>query len=198
MIAYAVVVGSVIVGFPNFIITGGVTDLANNITGVEYLEQLASLLPLFFMFLLTFLLVFTFVGFFLTTRWTYAFECHRRKVNGLVGAMDSGSTSTIDLTQMNMDIPPMELLPNPRKIWNSLQKLKEFRSKFREIFRTRYWFPGLYFVMFISFAIFFPRPFQWWAIGCLGVALWLGIGFLCSEYPKPSKHPESSEHSKPS
>jgi hypothetical protein len=201
MLSYALVVGSVIVGFSGFIIKGGATDLANNMTGlannmtgVEYLEPLASLLPSFFKFIFAFLIVFTFFGFFHTLRWTHAHECHRQRVKKLTGWMNPEYMPTIVWKELDMEIPPMELLPNPRRMWESLKKLK----KFREGFRTRYWFPALYFVMLILFAIFFPRPFKCWAIGCLGFAFWLGIGFFCSEYLELSKHSESSEHPEPS
>jgi hypothetical protein len=226
MLSYAVVVGSVIVGFSGFIIRGGVADVANNVTisvnnvtilvnnmaglannttGVEYLEQLGILLPSFFDFIFAFLIGFTVFGFFHTVRWTYAHECHRQRVKKLTSWMNPDSTSAILWEDLDMDIPSMELpLPNLPGIWKSLQKLRKSRQarrklwhqlkprqacsklwqrlkEFREAFRTRYWFPALYFFMLILFAIVFPSPFQWWAIGCLVFALWLGIGFFCSK-----------------
>jgi hypothetical protein len=167
MNAYAVVIG----GVSAFIIGNGVTDLAK-------LEN-----SLTFKFLVAFLIVFTFFGFFHTVRWTYAFECHRKRANYLVSLMEPGSTSTIVWKDLDMEIDPMELFPNPRKIWKSLQKLKEFRKKFGEAFRTRYWFPALYFAGLILCAIIFPGFLRWGAIVCLGFALMLGTGFLFS---KPS------------
>ncbi len=214
MNAYAVVIG----GVSAFIIGSGVIDLAK-------LEN-----SLTFKFLVAFLIVFTFFSFFHTVRWTYAFECHRKRVNYLVSLMEPGSTSTIVWKDLDMYIPPMELLPNPRRIWKSLQKLIKFRQKcsklwqrlkkskecreefkirhwffglylvmpvlfrivfpetwsklwqrFREALRTRYWFPALYFVVLILCAIVFSGSLQRLAFGCLGVALWLGTGFLFSE-----------------
>lgn len=174
MNAYAVVIG----GVSAFIIGSGVTDLAK-------LEN-----SLTFKFLVAFLIVFTFFSFFHTVRWTYAFECHRKRVNYLVSLMEPGSTSTIVWKDLDMYIPPMELLPNPRRIWKSLPELKKFRQTcsklwqwLREVFRTRYWFPALYFAVLILCAIIFTGFLRWGAIVCLGFALMLGIGFLFS---KPS------------
>jgi hypothetical protein len=175
MNAYAVVIG----GVSAFIIGIGVEDLAK-------LES-----SLTFKFLVAFLIVFTIFGFFHTVRWTYAFECHRQRVNTLVGLMNPSSTLEIVWEDLDMSIPPMELLPNLQRIWESLQKLRKFRQtcselrqrlkKFRGVFRTRYWFPVLYFVVLILCAIVFSGSLQRLAFGCLGIALWLGTGFLFSE-----------------
>jgi hypothetical protein len=193
MITYALVVGSVIVGLSGFIIKGGIADSAKNMTGVEYLEQLARSSPLFFTLFFAFLIVFTLFGFFHTVRWTYAHECHRKRVKKLtklIGLMGRGRKPKIVWEDLDMDIPPMELLTHNtyRKLWKRLmEKLKDFN----QAFRTRYWFPALYFVMLILFAICSPRPFKCWAIGCLVFAFWLGIGFFCSEPLEPSKPPRT-------
>jgi len=68
-----------------------------------------------------------------------------------------------------MKIPPIEI-PSPKKL-----------KKARGAFRTRYWFPLFYFGVLVLFAVLFPPPLKWWAIGCLGVAIPLGIGFLRSK-----------------
>lgn len=113
MNAYAAVIG----GVSAFIIGRGVEDLA----------KLESLLT--FKFLVAFLIGFTFFGFFHTVRWTYAFECHRQRVNKLIGWMEPGSTPTIVWKDLDMNIPTMELpLPNLRRVWKSLQKLRKFRQ----------------------------------------------------------------------
>ena len=84
-------------------------------------------------FLVGFIIVFTFVGFFLTTRWTYSFECHRKKVNELsrILWLVSGRNELFDPT---MDIPAMYILPGSN--W--------FSKIVNEWFRTRYWFPLFY------------------------------------------------------
>jgi hypothetical protein len=179
MISYAILIGSIAVGsIAAFITGGGVEDLANTVTD---LAKSPSLLTLFFKFLIPFLIWFTFLGFFHTVRWTYTFECHRKRVNKLVELIAPGSAFEVVWKDLNMEIRSMELFPNPRKIWKSLKKLRKFREEFGEVFRTRYWFPALYFVMLILFVIVFRGFFQYWAIGWLGVAVWLGIAFLCSE-----------------
>lgn len=186
MNAYAVVIG----GVSAFLIGSGVTDLAE-------LEGSSA-----FKFLVAFLIVFTLFGFFHTVRWTYAHECHRQRVNYLTGLMKFGSLPMIVWKDLDMDIPRMELplpnFPNPRRIWKSLKELRKFRQtcskfrqtcsklwqrlkEFREVFRTRYVFPALYFVVLILCAIVFSGYLRWLAFGCLGVALWIGTGFLLSE-----------------
>lgn len=113
-----------------------------------------------------FLIGFTLFGFFHTIRWTYAFECHRKRVNSFAHII--WTNSGIDPT---MNIPAMEL-------GKLTVRSKTFEIK--EIFRTRYFFPLFYFFVLMLFAILFPPPLQWWAIGSLAIALLLGIGFLRS------------------
>jgi len=137
------------------VITGGVLAFMAQ-RGSETLGGLQILWPLYF------LIVLTFFGFFHTTRWTYAFECHRKRVNSFARII--WSNSEIDPT---MEIPPMEI-PLPKKL-----------AKVKGVFKTRYWFPAFYFVVLVLFAFLFP-PLRWWAIGSLAIALWLGVGFLRS------------------
>ncbi len=132
-------------------ITGGVLAFIAH-GELETLKQLTTLWPFYF------LIGLTFFGFFHTIRWTYAFECHRERVNSFARII--WSNSGIDPT---MNIPAMEL------------------GKFKQAFRTRYWFPLFYFLILVLFAILFPPPLRWWAIGSLVIALPLGIGFLRSK-----------------
>ena len=92
---------------------------------------------------LYFLIGLTFFGFFHTIRWTYAFECHRKKVNELAWIvwLDSGVEvkSALDPT---MEIPPMRIIPDSR-----------CGKKINELFRTRYWFPLFYFFILVGLAI---------------------------------------------
>lgn len=115
--------------------------------------------PLFY-----FLIVLAFFGFFHTLRWTYAFECHREKVNELIRIMQSkpGVEPELDLT---MDVPPMDIMPSftkkdkekekEKKKEGEREKQKPPRKGVNEIFRTRYWFPLFYFIILVGFAIFF-------------------------------------------
>jgi len=112
---------------------------------------------------LYFLIILTFFGFFLTIRWTHAFESHRDKVNNFAKIIGLGSK--IDPT---MDIPSMEI-PLPKKL-----------GKVKEAFRTRFWFPAFYLSVLVLLAILLPSPPQWVAIGCLGIAVPLQIGFVHS------------------
>lgn len=107
--------------------------------------------PLFY-----FLIVLTFIGFFLTLRWTYAFECHRGKVNILARIIwsESGVKSMLNPT---MDIPPMDIAPS-FIITPSFEKKeipKRLQKQVNEIFRMRYWFPLFYFIILVGFAFFF-------------------------------------------
>jgi hypothetical protein len=177
MISYAVVVGSVIVGFSGFIIKGGVTDLANNMTSLADLAKPETLLPSFFNFLVVFLIGFTFFGFFHTVRWTYAHECHRQRVKRLTELMNPRSRSKIVWKDLDMDIPPMGGYPWPNlrkirigeslqklikcrqkcsKLWQRLKRLKKSKER-REGFKIRYWFFSTYLVMLFLFEIVFPE-----------------------------------------
>lgn len=131
MNAYAVVVG----GVAAFIVGKGVEP------------------SLIFYFLLSFLVVFTFAGFFLTTRWIYAFECHRRRVNKLVKILwlESGSKAGL-APAMDMDIPAIPILPE--SIFGRRRILDSFRRRVNELFRTRYWFALFYLFILIGFVIF--------------------------------------------
>lgn len=154
MNAYAVVVGGVVA----FIIGG---------------ELKPSLI---FYFLFAFLIVFTFVGFFLTTRWIYAFECHRTRVNKLASILwlESGSKERLDPT---MEIPPISVLPESIcriRMPSALCKI------INELFRTRYWFALFYLFILIGLMIFSSigyvrHNYSVWLLVLAGLALVFGF-----------------------
>jgi len=118
-----------------------------------------------------FLIWLTFSGFFHTLRWTYAFECHRKKVNELIRILwsETGVKTPMDPT---MDIPPMFIVP-------------ERFQKVGELFRTRYWFPFFYFIILLGFVFYFIiadfSPLSvWMAIAALVFASILGVRWYFS------------------
>jgi predicted dehydrogenase len=150
MNAYAVVVGGVVA----FIIGG---------------ELKPSLI---FYFLFAFLVIFTFVGFFLTTRWTYAFEYHRIRVNKLAKILwlESGSKASLDPT---MDIPAIHILP---EFICGIRIPDSCRRRVDDLFRTRYWFALFYLFILIGLLIFsiigcVRHDFSVWLLVLAGIAL---------------------------
>ena len=156
MNAYAVVVG----GISAFIIGRGLQDL-------ETLRQLETTSA--FQFLFGFLVGLTLLGFFLTIRWIHSFEYHRKMVSKLALILrdQSGAKARTQLDQ-SMEVPPMAI-PLPACL-----------KSVRGVFRMRYWFPALYFVVLMLFAFVFDHPLKWWAFGCWLIALLLGVGYVRS------------------
>jgi predicted dehydrogenase len=154
MNAFAVVVG----GAMAFLIGMAVKDI----------DALADIK--FFQVFIVFLAGLTFFGFFHTLRWTYAFECHRIKVNALAeiiwGESQSKARVPLDPT---MDIPPMEIKP---------KFIKGF-------FRTRHWFSLFYFVILlglIALSFLLGLPCWVWALAiavCV-IASYLGLFWYLS------------------
>ncbi len=103
---------------------------------------------------LLFLIVLTFAGFILTSRWTYVFEFHREEVNALAVKLDFES-SVKPLVKPPMETPKMEILPKSicrLKISERLQNfINENTDKF---FKTRYWFPLFYLIILVGLAIY--------------------------------------------
>lgn len=130
---------------------------------------------------LLFLVWFAFVGFFLTIRWTYAFECHRKKVNKLARVLWLESRVEVSLDP-TMDIPAMHILPKfiyRKKVPDRLQRIVN------ELFRTRYWFALFYLLILIFLVIFsFIAGFSLWsqviAITASLIALFLGVRWYSS------------------
>ncbi len=103
---------------------------------------------------LYFLIILTFFGFFHSTRWTYAFECHRARVNKLARILwiESEGKAMLDPT---MDIPPMRILPESLRSNKVLRFLHINKAPqyLNDVFRTRYLFAFFYFFMLIGFVI---------------------------------------------
>lgn len=136
--------------------------------------------PLFH-FLLDFLVILAFFGFFLTSRWVYAFERHRETVNILAEVIwrESRVDSALDMT---MNIPPIQVLPESIKGRKIPKRLRGFAN---ETFRTRYWFPLFYFIILLGFVVFFclanyPSLSKGIAIPALAVALLFGLRWYSS------------------
>lgn len=122
-----------------------------------------------FYFLLSFLVVFTFVGLFLTTRWIYAFECHRIRVNKLASILWLSCNVEVPLDP-TMEIPPLHVMPRCLR-------------KADEIFRTRYWFALFYLFILIGLVIlssvgYFRHNFSVWLLVLAGLALIVGFCLL--------------------
>lgn len=165
MNAYAVVVGGALA----FII------------GMKSGEIEAFETSVLFHVLIVFIVVFTFFGFFHTLRWTYAFECHRKRVNEFATILwlESGAKVPLDPT---MDIPAMHIVPAFTPIWKwKLRMPRCIRNPINEFFRTRFWFPLLYLGILIGLAVLFygvagfPSWAKWLAIAFSALALLLGI-----------------------
>jgi multisubunit Na+/H+ antiporter MnhB subunit len=155
--------------------------MAGVLTYMAYMEKMPPLSSSLFHLLLGFLVILTFVGFFLTSRWVYAFESHREKVNILAKMLwaESKVNSALDPT---MNIPPTDVMPESIKGKKIPKRVREFSNG---IFRTRYWFPLFYFIVLLGFAIFFsiarfPGPSIGIAITAWVVACLLGVRWYFS------------------
>ena len=129
-------------------ITGGIfAFMAYNTASLDNMK-LQSWWPLLFLIMLTF------VGFFLSMRWTYSFECHRVKVNELARILwaESKGKSMFDPT---MNIPAMRILPEPLRSSKIIQflRINRIAQSLNEVLRTRYLFPSFYFVMLVGLVI---------------------------------------------
>ena len=140
------------------LITGGILAFLAQM-GLENLRELEPPWPFYF------LLLFTLLGFFLTTRWTYSFECHRARVNGFIKFI----WSRLPQNERPPEVCPTMTIPDFR-LW-----------KFHIIFKTRYWFPAFYLLLLIGSIFFFDAPAKWLAVGCSVVAFILFISYLCSK-----------------
>ncbi|MGA8848673.1 MAG: Gfo/Idh/MocA family oxidoreductase [Dehalococcoidia bacterium] len=127
MQVYAAIIAGIIVGY-GYLISIDNPSIEKPIT--DYLV----------LCILLFLVVLTFVGFFLTLRWAYSFECHRKKVNEIASILWLSCNVVVPLDP-TMEIPPLHIMP-PRL------------RKTDGIFRTRYWFPLFYlFVLIVILAL---------------------------------------------
>ncbi len=109
--------------------------------------------------LLYFIIVFTFFGFFQNIRWSYAFECHRMRVNLFLIRIDQ----IYHLPINNKDLLTMKI-PSMKGLWRA-----------KGILRTRYLFPLFYFIVLILFAISFQGAARYGAVLTLIIAFILGI-----------------------
>ncbi len=172
MSAYAVVVGAVV----SALMMG---------RGIEELKALPG--SSLFMFLVIFLSAFTFFGFFLTLRWTFAFECHRQRVNALAnffylrGGTRLGIDPTMNIPSMSMNpLPPSIKLPAKGKLRKMSEVFKGLGTAVGAILRMRYVFSLFYLVMLIVFVWFASFPLSLLPTGFALVALWLLVSFFWS------------------
>jgi predicted dehydrogenase len=111
--------------------------IAGIVVGYTYLISISKPISDYLvLYILLFLMVLTFVGFFLTLRWVYSFECHRGKVNEIASALWRSCNIVVPLDP-TMEIPPLHIMPSRL-------------TKADEIFRTRYWFPVFYLFVLIG------------------------------------------------
>jgi hypothetical protein len=137
--------------------------------------------PLFYALSL-FVIGITFFGFFLTLRWTHAFECHRAKVNKITEVLwsTSGVKAPLDPT---MNIPAINMMP---RCTAKGKKLDGSEKVVNEFFKTRYWFPLFYFLVLMGITLFlfiFIKVPIWMSLislAALLVAVWLGVGWYFS------------------
>lgn len=101
--------------------------------------------------LLIFLLFITFFCFFQTTRWTYAFECHREKANKIARILwqQTGDKTSLDPT---FNIPPIQTIPT-RFLFIKGRKWERIASSVNEHTRTRYIYPTFYFFFIVCFSV---------------------------------------------
>jgi len=128
----------------------------------------------------------TFFGFFHSIRWTYAFECHRVRVNKLARILwiESEGKAMLDPT---MDIPSMRILPDFLRSNRIVQLLgiNKVAQHLNEILRTRYLFATFYLFMLVGFvALCLVTNAPVWALAgaivALGVAAWLFVRWSSS------------------
>ena len=121
MQVYAAIIAGMAAGFGYLIST---TSL-----GTDHLVQ----------YVLLFLMALTLVGLFLTLRWDYAFECHRKRVNAIAGIMWFNCSLPLS-TDPTMNIPPLRAMPGRlRRVDGAL--------------KTRYLFPLFYLCVLIGIVI---------------------------------------------
>jgi predicted dehydrogenase len=121
--------------------------IAGIVVGYSYLISIDKPIDDYLvLYILLFLIVLTFVGFFLTLRWVYAFECHREKVNELAGILWRSCNVEVPLDP-TMEIPPLHIMPPPLR-------------KADEAFRTRYWFPLFYLLVLIGILALINWPLK--------------------------------------
>lgn len=95
--------------------------------------------------LLGLLAVLSLIGLFHTTRWTYAFEVHRGRVNALPRAIARRAPGLAEGFDPTMDIQAMRVTPGflPQRLRRTLD----------EGFRTRYWYALIYVGVLIGIAL---------------------------------------------
>ena len=141
MSVYAAIIG----GVAAFVTFGSTGDSSVGIEGIG----------LHMWWLVCFLVILTFVGFFLTIRWTHAFESHRVKVNKISRVL--WSTAEVDISlDPTMNIPPLHIFPDiPYNA--SFPWYKKIYSRFTqfidETFRTKYWFALFYFFILVLLTV---------------------------------------------
>lgn len=121
--------------------------IAGIVVGCSYLISIGKDLNEYLvLYTLLFLIVLTFVGFFLTLRWVYTFECHRVRVNEIASILWLSCNVAVPLDP-TMDIPSMHIMPG------CLRKVDG-------IFRTRYWFPLFYLFVLIGILALINWPLK--------------------------------------
>ena len=105
---------------------------------------------------LYFLVVLTLFGFLHTVRWTFAFEHHRNRVNFFGGRILEDHTVMVNHNLLLMDIP---------KLW-------------LEVFRTRYLFPLIYFLVLVLLVWVFEDWVRVMAISAIVIAVPSAVQYI--------------------
>jgi len=141
--------------------------IAGIVAGYSYLISIGKPISDYVvLYILLFLMVLTFVGFFLTLRWVYSFECHRGKVNEIASILWLSCNVVVPLDP-TMEIPSLHIMPS------RLRKADEF-------FRTRYWFPVFYLFVLIGILALTKWPLEGYfpTSWCVKLLKYLDLGVL--------------------
>lgn len=110
-----------------------------------------------------FVLLFTFFGFYQNLRWSFAFECHRNRVNSLIRTIEGMYPSS----DKKIVLPTVEI--EPMELWI-----------FGALLRTRYMFSLFYFMILILFLVVFQGEIRFLASFILVIASLLILGSILS------------------
>jgi predicted dehydrogenase len=141
--------------------------IAGIVVGYTYLISISKPISDYLvLYILLFLMVLTFVGFFLTLRWVYSFECHRGKVNEIASILWQSCNVVVPLDP-TMEIPSLHIMPSRLR-------------KADEIFRTRYWFPVFYLFVLIGILALTKWPLEGYfpTSWCVKLLKYLDLGVV--------------------
>jgi hypothetical protein len=132
--------------------------------------------PLFYA-LISFLIVLTFFGFFLTLRWAFAFEEHRKRVEAILKKL---TLNKLELSSKEKDVDLTMNIP---------------RVGFFKVFNAKFLFPLFYLIVLIGVTLFLflaiqaPAWIEWVSFAASIIALCLAVWwyFLVTEVERPNE-----------